>query len=343
MLESHPVTTAQLVNNAMQKMENSLQKVGNYLLGQTIGKGAFGKVQLGVHMITGEKVAVKVLDKEKIVSEVDRKRVNQEIAIMRSVKHSSIIELFEVIETTYNYFLVMEYAEKGELFDYILEQKEIPEKEACRLFQQMLRGIEYLHHMHITHRDIKPENLLLDKHLNVKIVDFGLSASYEPGKLLKTPCGSPCYASPEMIEGHDYDGSQVDIWSMGIVLYTMMCGRLPFQDQNTAELFRKIASGEYFVPEFLSDNAKNFVGGLLKVNREERFNISQIKAHPWYHLHAERAQLIKKSRGEKIDLDIVAKIGELGYEVQDIIHSVGSNLHDSLAATLPLGDSVDLL
>lgn len=146
----------------------------------------------------------------------------------------------------------MEYASGGELFDYIVKKKRLPDKETCKFFQQILSGVEYLHKLRVCHRDLKPENLLLDENKNIKIVDFGLSNIYKYGETLKTACGSPCYAAPEMIAGKRYHGLNADIWSTGVILYAMACGYLPFEDPNTGKLYKKILSCDYLLPGFIS-------------------------------------------------------------------------------------------
>jgi 5'-AMP-activated protein kinase catalytic alpha subunit len=174
-------------------------------VGKTLGEGTFGKVRLGTHTLTGEKVAIKILEKDKIAEKADVQRVTREIQILKIVRHPNVIQLYEIIETNRQLFLIMEYANGGELFDHIVKRKRLEEKEACRYFQQILSGIEYLHKNKVCHRDLKPENLLLDERQNLKIVDFGLSNTYKmAGDSLKTACGSPCYAAPEMIAGKRY-------------------------------------------------------------------------------------------------------------------------------------------
>ena len=181
------------------------------MIGTTIGEGTFGKVKLGHHILTGEKVAVKILEKEKIKDSGDLERVSREIRILKMVKHPNIIQLYEIIETPKQLYLIMEYADGGELFEYIVSHGKIKETQACRIFHQLLTGLEYLHKMGICHRDLKPENLLIDQGSNIKIVDFGLSNTFKPGETLKTACGSPCYAAPEMIAGKRYTGSKADV------------------------------------------------------------------------------------------------------------------------------------
>lgn len=177
------------------------KNVGHYLLSKTIGKGTFGKVKLGIHNLTGEKVAVKILEKDKIQDVNDVERVAREIHILKMIRHPNIIQLYEIIETPKQLYLIMEYASGGELFDYIVKNQRVKEPLAVKFFHQIIAGVEYLHKLNIVHRDLKPENLLLDYNQNIKIVDFGLSNTFKNGETLKTACGSPCYAAPEMIAG----------------------------------------------------------------------------------------------------------------------------------------------
>lgn len=170
-------------------------------MSKTIGKGTFGKVKLGVHNLTNERVAVKILEKDKIQDVNDVERVAREIHILKMIRHPNIIQLYEIIETPKQLYLIMEYANGGELFDYIVKNQRVKEPQALQFFHQIIGGVEYLHKLNIVHRDLKPENLLLDHNLNIKIVDFGLSNTYKNGETLKTACGSPCYAAPEMIAG----------------------------------------------------------------------------------------------------------------------------------------------
>ena len=180
--------------------------IGNYTLGRDLGKGTFGEVMVGTHQLTGEKVAIKVLEKDKIVDVHDVERVTREIHILKMVRHPTIVQLYEIIETDRELYLIMEYARGGELFEYIVNRKRVREKDACKFLHQILSGVDYLHKLGICHRDLKPENLLMDDFNNIKIVDFGLSNTYKPGQSLQTACGSPCYAAPEMVAGKRYDG-----------------------------------------------------------------------------------------------------------------------------------------
>lgn len=176
----------------------------------------------------------------------------------------------------------MEYACGGELFDHIVKRKKLKEAEACKFFQQVISGIEYIHRCGICHRDLKPENLLLDESKNIKIVDFGLSNTYPTGGLLKTACGSPCYAAPEMIAGKKYHGLLSDIWSCGIILYAMTCGYLPFEDPNTNKLYKKILACDYTIPSSLSQTLKDLMKKILNTDPNKRINIENIRSHDWY-------------------------------------------------------------
>lgn len=174
----------------------------------------------------------------------------------------------------------MEYASGGELFKYIVKNTRIKEREAAKFYCQLICGIEYIHRLGIVHRDLKPENLLLDSSKNIKIVDFGLSNTFKIREQLKTACGSPCYAAPEMISGNKYIASKVDVWSSGVILYAMLCGYLPFEDQKTAVLYKKILSGDYATPKFLSTESKDLFKHVLNTDPDARFSVTQIKNHP---------------------------------------------------------------
>jgi len=190
----------------------------------------------------------------------------------------------------------MEYVSGGELSDYIIAKKRIREDEACRLFQQIICAIEYLHENGIAHRDLKPENILLDYNRNIKLIDFGLSNTYRPGEMLKTACGSPCYASPEMIAGKLYNGLTSDIWSCGIILYTMLCGALPFEDKNATSLYRKILDDDFLLPSYLSSTAQDLLKQLLNKNPLLRYTIPDIKQDPWYNISDNKALEVSETK-----------------------------------------------
>lgn len=263
-------------------MEQAPVKIGQYILGKNLGIGAFGKVKLATHAVTGHKVAVKILNKVKIKQLGMEEKVQREINILHLCTHPHIIRLYEVIDTPTDIFLVNEYVSGGELFDYIVSKGRLSADEARNFFHQIVSGVEYCHFQKIVHRDLKPENLLLDSNLNIKIADFGLSNLMRDGDFLRTSCGSPNYAAPEVISGHLYAGPEVDVWSCGVILYALLCGSLPFDDESIPNLFKKIKSGMYSLPSHLSQLARNLIPRMLEVDPMKRITIPEIRLHPWF-------------------------------------------------------------
>ena len=277
-------------------------KIDNYILNKKLGQGTFGIVVLAIHEMTGEKVAIKILDKEKIFKNSEKIRFERKIQIMKKMYHKNIVRLYNVIENFKEIFLVMEYIPGQELFDYITYKKRLDEIESCKFFQQIISGIEYLSKTRVAHRDLKPENLLLDSKKTIKIVDFGLSNTYYENELLSTACGSPCYAAPEILQGKKYKGVEVDIWSSGIILYAMLCGYLPFEDKNNQNLYKKIIKGEFNTPKYLSSDAVDFLHKILNVEPRNRFTIELIKTHQWFNMINPK---INMSEGLLIDKYII--------------------------------------
>ena len=261
------------------------KKIGNYILFDQIGMGTFSKVTKAIHLITSQQVAVKILDKEKIEDEVDLERIIREIEILKNIYHPNIAQMYETYSTIHNFYLMMEFVSGGDLFDYISENSCLSENISCLFFRQLISVLEYLISMGITHRDIKPENILLDeKHQNIKVIDFGLSNYCEDDELLGSSCGSPCYASPEMLSGNPYHGVMTDIWSAGVVLYSMLVGSLPFDDQELYNLYQQIKSGKFYLPSTLSLEAIDLLKRILQVDPEKRIGINDIKKHPWFNI-----------------------------------------------------------
>lgn len=227
-------------------------------------------------------MAVKILNKAKIKQLGMEEKVQREINILHLCTHPHIIRLYEVIDTPTDIFLVNEYVSGGELFDYIVSKGRLSADEARNFFHQIISGVEYCHFQKIVHRDLKPENLLLDANLNIKIADFGLSNLMRDGDFLRTSCGSPNYAAPEVISGHLYAGPEVDVWSCGVILYALLCGSLPFDDESIPNLFKKIKSGMYSLPTHLSQLAKNLIPRMLEVDPMKRITIPEIRVHPWF-------------------------------------------------------------
>jgi len=259
-----------------------LVQIGHYKLGETLGIGTFGKVKVGFHQITGHKVAVKILNRQKIKNLDVVGKIRREIQNLKLFRHPHIIKLYQVISTPTDIFMVMEYVSGGELFDYIVKHGKLTEDKARRFFQQIVSGVEFCHRYNVVHRDLKPENLLLDQQENVKIADFGLSNMMTDGEFLRTSCGSPNYAAPEVISGKLYAGPEVDIWSCGVILYALLCGTLPFDDEHVPTLFRKIKSGVFPIPEHLNKSVVSLLLHMLQTDPIKRATAEDIHNHEWF-------------------------------------------------------------
>ena len=265
----------------MTENDNDYLSISNYELKKDIGEGNFGKVKLGVFKKTGEEFAIKIINKDKIKQKM-KNILFKENEIISKFNHINVVYVFQIIEEDNNIYIIMEYCNKGELFDYIVSHQKLDENEASIFFYQLINGVEYIHKKGVAHRDLKPENLLLSKDNILKIIDFGLSHEYDENSLLKTKCGSPSYAAPEIIKGKLYNGFKTDIWCCGIILYAMLCGYLPFEGDNNKELFTNIIECNPEYPSFLSQNSKKLIQNLLKVNPDERLTIEEIKKKEFY-------------------------------------------------------------
>ncbi|KAF2861277.1 Pkinase-domain-containing protein [Piedraia hortae CBS 480.64] len=262
----------------MRALKNRLAA---YEVMKTLGEGSFGKVKLATHRLTGQQVALKIIARRKLVTRDMAGRIEREIQYLQLLRHPHIIKLYTVITSPSDIVMVLEYAGR-ELFDYIVQNGRMAEDKARKFFQQIVCAVEYCHRHKIVHRDLKPENLLLDDKLNVKIADFGLSNIMTDGNFLKTSCGSPNYAAPEVISGKLYAGPEVDVWSCGVILYVLLVGRLPFDDEYIPALFKKIAQGNYAVPSYLSSGAVRLIRKMLQVNPMNRISVPDIRQDPWF-------------------------------------------------------------
>ncbi|XP_061191501.1 5'-AMP-activated protein kinase catalytic subunit alpha-2-like isoform X8 [Saccostrea echinata] len=314
--------------------QNAGVKIGHYILGDTLGIGTFGKVKIATHQLTNHKVAVKILNRQKIKSLDVVGKIKREIQNLKLFRHPHIIKLYQVISTPTDIFMVMEYVSGGELFDYIVKHGKLKEPEARRFFQQIISGVDYCHRHMVVHRDLKPENLLLDSNLNVKIADFGLSNMMHDGEFLRTSCGSPNYAAPEVISGKLYAGPEVDIWSCGVILYALLCGTLPFDDEHVPTLFRKIKSGIFAVPDYLNKEVVSLLCMMLQVDPLKRATISQIREHEWFQkdLPSYLFPSPQDQDASIVEMDVIREIcekfGVTEYEVQRALLS--NDPHDQL-------------
>ncbi|CAJ0921211.1 unnamed protein product, partial [Mesorhabditis belari] len=287
-------------------------KIGHYILKDTLGVGTFGKVKVGIHEVTGYKVAVKILNRQKIKTLDVVGKIRREIQNLSLFRHPHIIRLYQVISTPTDIFMIMEYVSGGELFDYIVKNGRLKTPEARRFFQQIISGVDYCHRHMVVHRDLKPENLLLDEHRNVKIADFGLSNIMTDGDFLRTSCGSPNYAAPEVISGKLYAGPEVDVWSCGVILYALLCGTLPFDDEHVPTLFRKIKAGVFPVPDYLDKSIVNLLHHMMTVDPMKRATIKQVISHEWFQkdLPAYLFPPVNESEASIVDIEAVREVTE---------------------------------
>ena len=318
------------------------KKIGDYLLLSTIGRGTFSKVKLGLHLPTKQKVAIKILDKEKINDEADIERIRREIHILSILRHPNIVQLYETINSDNTIYIIMEYIEGKDLFQYIYSMQHLTEYKSSQLFRQLISCLEYIHKLGIVHRDIKPENILLNKNKKIlKLVDFGLGNTYKKDELIKTACGSPCYAAPEMISGKDYEGFYSDLWSCGVVLYCMLVGRLPFDDEDIKKLYHNIKLANYVMPNFLSNYAQDILRRILVTNPKRRIKLDELKRHPFI-LLSEKTPMYKGIIVDNdeipVDYDIVQMMKEKYFNSEEdynincdiIIGNIKNNLHNKI-------------
>ncbi|XP_048492888.1 CBL-interacting protein kinase 32 isoform X7 [Beta vulgaris subsp. vulgaris] len=260
--------------------------VGKYELGRTIGEGTFAKVKFARSSQTGDPVAIKILDKEKVLKNKMAEQIRREIATMKRIKHPNVIRLYEVMGSKTKIYIVLEYVTGGELFDKIVHHGRMKEDEARKYFQQLINAVDYCHSRGVYHRDLKPENLLLDKTGDLKVSDFGLSAisqqQIQGDGLLHTTCGTPNYVAPEVLDDRGYDGATADLWSCGVILFVLLAGYLPFDDSNLMNLYRKISVAEFTCPPWMSFSVKKFITRILDPNPGTRMTIPEILDDEWF-------------------------------------------------------------
>lgn len=257
----------------------SHQDVGSYTLLYTLGSGSTGKVKLGEHKVTHKQYAIKIIKKATFEFQPElHDKVRREIALMRLMDHPHIMRMEEILESPKHLYIVLEYASHGELFDYLVPRGSLPIPDAMRIYRQIIYGLDYLHSNSVCHRDLKLENILLDEYDNIKIADFGF-AKWMKANIAETSCGSPHYAAPEVVKGIAYDGRKADIWSSGVILYALLTGRLPFEDQSLRELAAKIRAGNFRMPD-LPEDIQDLIKKLLTVDPQERITLDGIKHHP---------------------------------------------------------------
>ena len=335
-MEKNKIIKDDLRNSIKIEVDLFKNNIDQYMIEEKLGEGIFGTVKLATHKLTNEKVAIKLLNKNRI-TKAQQTLLSRELSILKRMNHFNIIKLYSIIETESIIYLIQEYSQGRELSHYIQNHSKIDEKEICKFFQQIISGIEYIHKMGIVHRDLKPENILLTRANDIKIIDFGLSNTYSEGELLKTSCGSPYYAPPEMLQGKPYKGLYSDIYSCGIILYYMLSKKLPFNEKNNTELYKKIIEGKFNMPKNISKDAQDLLKKIIKVNPEERIKIKDIKNHPWFQLANVNYNMHDGLNCDKIifpiDNEIVGKMHELGFKKMEVRYNIIRNEHNNITTT----------
>ncbi|KAI8645906.1 hypothetical protein BD408DRAFT_440646 [Parasitella parasitica] len=330
-------TTAQpSPKRPVQKKQN---KLGPYNLLQTLGEGEFGKVKLGIHIETGQEVAIKLIKKEGTGSDTRINKVEREISVLKTLNHPYIVKLYNVVETEKYIGIILEYASGGELFEYILAHRHLKEKDAKRFFAQLISSVQYMHKRKIVHRDLKLENLLLDKNRNIIVTDFGFANQFASAAddMMATTCGSPCYAAPELVVNAGlYAGSAVDIWSCGVILYAMLCGFLPFDDDpsnpdsdNINQLYRYILSTNLIFPAHVNSDARDLLTKMLVPDPTKRCSLDYIVKHPWLETYR---QFLKKDAAQ-LEMEVLAA-SRLS-SMPDTSHKPDLIVNSSVSTSLP--------
>ena len=275
-------------NRILQRVlsEGRIQEIKNYDIGSQLGSGAYAIVKSSVHKTTGQTVAIKIYEKYKLASSQRKSCVNREVRVLKNINHPHIVKFYDVIETPKEVYIIMELVKGHSLLHYIKQksEKRLTEYEAIRIFKQILLAIEYCHKMNVVHRDIKMENILLDDRLDAKLIDFGFSTWVIPAQKLKIFCGTPSYMAPEIVNKKEYYGPPADMWSLGILLYAMLCGHFPFRAHTEFELYRNISKGIFNVPSHVSEGAKKLISKLLSVDPKRRITAEKASIDPFLNL-----------------------------------------------------------
>ncbi|XP_041836388.1 serine/threonine-protein kinase BRSK2-like isoform X9 [Melanotaenia boesemani] len=295
--------------------------VGPYRLEKTLGKGQTGLVKLGIHCVTCQKVAIKIVNREKL-SESVLMKVEREIAILKLIEHPHVLKLHDVYENKKYLYLVLEHVSGGELFDYLVKKGRLTPKEARKFFRQIISALDFCHSHSICHRDLKPENLLLDEKNNIRIADFGMASLQVGESLLETSCGSPHYACPEVIRGEKYDGRKADAWSCGVILFALLVGALPFDDDNLRNLLEKVKLGVFHMPHFIPPDCQNLLRGMIEVDASKRLTLEQIQKHTWY-LAGKNEPEPEQPVPRKVAIRMLASAEEIDPDVLESMHSLG--------------------
>ncbi|KAI3389018.1 hypothetical protein SNEBB_003532 [Seison nebaliae] len=319
---------------------NRIQYVGPYKLESTLGRGQTGLVKLGIHTRTGQKVAIKIINREKL-NETVLMKVEREIAIMKLIEHPHVLKLYDVYENKKYLYLILEHVSGGELFDYLVNKGRLPPKEARRFFRQLISALDFCHAHCICHRDLKPENLLLDESTNLRVADFGMASLQVEGALLETSCGSPHYACPEVIKGIKYDGRKADVWSCGVILFALLVGALPFDDDNLRQLLEKVKQGTFHIPYFVPPECQHLLRHMVEIDPKKRYSLADVFNHSWVvagtkselELELPMVEVVPTSiiKEEEIDPDIFLAMQSLGCfkDKQKLLEALCNRKHNT--------------
>ena len=353
-----------IISNYIQQYHQKYKKYPTtklkfYKYGRLLGKGAFGKVNLSLHVLTGRLVAIKSINKSHLTSEHQKKKMEVETSIMKALSHSNyVVKIFETYETQKHVCIVMEYICAGDLLSYIRKRSKLTEAVAKYIFKQIILGLQYIHSKGVVHRDIKLDNILIDLDNKIKICDFGVSKRIRQGDIMVEQCGTPAYIAPEILKNKGYKGFGVDIWSAGVVLYAMLSGNVPFKANNVNDLHNLIMTGKYPEVTGISNVAQHLLENLLMVDPEKRITIKKILQHPWlfdvdvdldYNLftNAERVLLVKsnidyRDAGNINKDDNLERFSVGNIDTSDEIHSKNNNSKSIILAPFNSSLSEDI-
>ncbi|OCT91420.1 serine/threonine-protein kinase SIK1 [Xenopus laevis] len=306
-------------------------RVGFYDIKETLGKGNFAVVKLAQHRVTNTQVAIKIIDKTRL-DPGNLEKIYREVEIMKKLKHPHIIRLYQVMETKDMIYIVTEYAKNGELFDYLTARGRLTEEEARHKFLQILSAVEFCHSNSVVHRDLKTENLLLTENMDLKLADFGFGNFYREGQALNTWCGSPPYAAPEVFQGQEYQGPPLDIWSLGVVLYALICGTFPFDAPNLPTLRQRVLEGRFRIPYFMSQDCESLIRRMLVVDPAKRLTIAQIKQHRWVQMGNYQPPLYDTLSPAQPCLQVLSIMQSLGIDRERTLQALHNNSYNHYAA-----------
>ncbi|XP_063804837.1 serine/threonine-protein kinase SIK1-like [Pseudophryne corroboree] len=304
-------------------------RVGFYDIEGTLGKGNFAVVKLARHRVTNTQVAIKIIDKTRL-DRANLEKVYREVQIMKRLRHPHVIRLYQVMETRDMIYIVTEYAKNGELFDYMTVRGRLSEEEARDKFLQILSAVVYCHSQNIVHRDLKTENLLLDENMDIKLADFGFGNFYMEGRPLNTWCGSPPYAAPEVFQGKEYEGPLLDVWSLGVVLYVLLCGSFPFDGPNLPTMRQRVLEGRFRIPYYMSQDCESLLRRMLAVDPGKRLSVAQIRQHRWFQGVSPQTPL--QNPLPTPCLQVLAIMQNLGIDRERTLQAVQDDTYDHYAA-----------